>query len=99
LSVFAANGTAFAAPQVVWRGTLGDKPTPVYVEPLRRYRLDPQHSGKCLDIAAWSQVDGAQVRQWTCDSATVGWPPTNQEFWLDYVQGSGLDVVVRPASS
>ncbi|MGW7099714.1 RICIN domain-containing protein [Streptomyces sp. NPDC054883] len=35
-----------------------------------------QNSGKCLEVADWSQANGATVRQWTCSGgANQKWFP------------------------
>jgi hypothetical protein len=49
--------------------------------------------GKCQEVSGWSQADNAKVQQWRC--ATSGAPQANQEFEPRYLEGSGLDVVVR----
>ncbi|MFD9736713.1 RICIN domain-containing protein [Umezawaea sp. NPDC059074] len=143
LHTFLSTGTAFAAKRTDWTGRVADVADSVYVEPGRRYRLQPTHtdkcagvpagnvangglaqqqacvagagnqqfellrigatpyyrfkvasSGKCLDIGGYKREDNAAVAQYTCDPSGV--PQANQQFRLDYVGGSGMDVVVQP---
>ena len=48
-------------------------------QPLVRTTLAAVHSGKCLDVAAFSQDDGGPVYQWTCHGGT------NQQWQLSPV--------------
>jgi hypothetical protein len=58
------------------------------------YRIKVASSGKCVEIGGFKREDNVAVAQWTCDSSGV--PQANQQFRLDYVSGSGMDVVVQP---
>lgn len=139
---FVSNGTTFADKRTDWQGEVADVADAVYIEPGRRYRLQPSHSekctgipagnvadggpfqqqdcaasaahqqfeldrigstpyfqiktdaGKCLDIPGWKHEDNVAIGQWTCEP--TGAPQANQQFRLDYVSGSGMDVVVQP---
>jgi hypothetical protein len=51
-------------------------------------------NSKCLDVQGSKQADGTIFEQWTC--GPPGTPQPNQQFRLDYVEGSGVDVVVQP---
>ena len=135
---FASTGTAFANKQVRWTGLVSDARPQVRVEPGRKYRLQPVHSDKCVDVAAssvdnnalinqrdcvltvaseqfqlvqigaapyfqikstsgkclddktWSVLDNTQFVQYACGTFQA-----NQQFRLDYLTGSGLDVRVQ----
>ncbi|ALG08390.1 RICIN domain-containing protein [Kibdelosporangium phytohabitans] len=139
---FVSAGSVFADKRIDWQGKVADVPDAVYIEPGRRYRLQPLHSekcagvpagnvanggplqqqdcvqgashqqfeldrigstpylrmrtttGKCLDVPGWSHEDNTAIGQWTCEPAGV--PQANQQFRLDYVSGTGMDVVVQP---
>lgn len=58
------------------------------------FRIKVMASGKCLDIGSYSHGDNAPVQQYICDPSGV--PQANQQFRLDYVGGTGMDVVVQP---
>ncbi|MFJ6674772.1 RICIN domain-containing protein [Actinosynnema sp. NPDC091369] len=58
------------------------------------YRIKVAASGKCLDIGGSKHEDNVAIAQFTCDPSGV--PQPNQQFRLDYVGGSGMDVVVQP---
>ncbi|MBP2327793.1 hypothetical protein JOF56_008178 [Kibdelosporangium banguiense] len=58
------------------------------------FTVQAQHSSKCLDVQSSKQADNTVVHQWTC--GPPGTPQPNQQFRLDYVEGSGVDVVVQP---
>ncbi|MFC0109041.1 RICIN domain-containing protein [Kibdelosporangium aridum] len=139
---FVSTGTAFADKRTDWQGAVADVADAVYIEPDRKYRLQPSHTekcggipsgnvadggpfqqqdcvasaahqqfeldrigstpyfqiktaaGKCLDIPSWKHEDNVAIGQWTCEP--TGAPQANQQFRLDYVRGSGMDVVVQP---
>ncbi|ONI70355.1 hypothetical protein ALI144C_47680 [Actinosynnema sp. ALI-1.44] len=139
---FASTGSAFADKRTDWQGAVADVADKVYIEPGRKYRLQPSHSekcsgtpsgntadggafqqqdcvataahqqveldrvgstpyfqiktaaGKCLDIPGWKLEDTIGITQYTCEP--TGAPQANQQFRLDYVSGSGMDVVVQP---
>ncbi|CAM3770077.1 RICIN domain-containing protein [Kibdelosporangium persicum] len=139
---FVSTGTAFADKRTDWQGAVANVADAVYIEPNRKYRLQPSHSekcsgtpagnvadggpfqqqdcvtsathqqfdldrigstpyfqirtvaGKCLDIPSWKLEDNIAIGQWTCEP--TGAPQANQQFRLDYVSGSGMDVVVQP---
>jgi hypothetical protein len=57
------------------------------------FQLRTAPADKCLDMRGWSLVDGGQVVQWSC--AGSGPTQPNQQFQVDYVAGSGQDVVVQ----
>ncbi|MEU4765857.1 RICIN domain-containing protein [Actinosynnema sp. NPDC023794] len=48
----------------------------------------------CADVKTWQHTDDVPLLQWTCNGA--GFPQANQQFLFDYVEGSGVDVAVRP---
>ncbi|MET0235062.1 MAG: RICIN domain-containing protein [Kibdelosporangium sp.] len=58
------------------------------------FTIQAAHSSKCLDVQSSKQADNTVIHQWTC--GPPGTPQPNQQFRLDYVEGSGVDVVVQP---
>ncbi|ALG10712.1 hypothetical protein AOZ06_30870 [Kibdelosporangium phytohabitans] len=50
-------------------------------------------SRMCVDVYTWQHVDGAAAVQWTCNGSGI--PQANQQVVLEYVEGSGVDVLVR----
>jgi hypothetical protein len=142
LYTFTSTGAAFSDKQSRWDGYVSDAKPTVRVDPSRRYRIQPVHTGKCLDVPGgsvdnsvvldqwdcvdtaawetfrpeqlggtpyvqfrtapadkcldmkgWSLVDGGQLVQWPCAGSAPNQP--NQHFRLDYVSGSGADLVVQ----
>jgi hypothetical protein len=58
------------------------------------FKIKNSASAKCLDIGGSKHEDNVAITQYTCDPAGV--PQANQQFRLDYVSGTGMDVVVQP---
>jgi hypothetical protein len=53
------------------------------------YQVKFVHSGKCLDVEGLGRGDGQIFQQYTCQGNG------NQQFRLEYLAGTGLDVQVR----
>jgi len=136
-----STGTGAVPPTIsapAWSGPIGAVPANVNPEPGRYYRLVASHSGKCIDVPAWSTANAVQLQQYTClepgtnqrvTFVPVGGGPYymvkffhsgkcldvaaysrdyagaihqydclgngNQQFRLEYLTGSGLDVQAR----
>ncbi|MBP2323727.1 hypothetical protein JOF56_004112 [Kibdelosporangium banguiense] len=58
------------------------------------FKIKNAASAKCLDIGGFKHDDNTPIHQFTCDQSGV--PQANQQFRLDYVSGTGMDVVVQP---
>jgi hypothetical protein len=82
LYTYLSTGTAFADPRTDWEGNVGAAAPTLYVEPGRKYKLQPTHSDKCADITGNSLDNGALLRQWSC---TTG---TNQQFLVERIGAS-----------
>lgn len=90
--MFLVNVTGFVPPPQPT--PVPPQPTPVPPQPTppptgAYYRLVARHSGRCLDINAFSQADGAQVIQYECHSGA------NQQWRLVDVGGGQYNLVVR----
>ncbi len=72
LSAFTSAGT-----QTRWEGYVSAALPTVDPDATRRYRLQPVHSGKCLDVPGGSTANGTALDQYDC-AATAGW----QQFQL-----------------
>ncbi|MEU4480172.1 RICIN domain-containing protein [Micromonospora sp. NPDC023966] len=69
---FASSGTAFADKQTRWEGYVSNAQPGVYVDGGRKYRLQPVHSGKCVDVPGGSTANGTALDQYDC-VATATW--------------------------
>jgi hypothetical protein len=69
---FASTGTSFAAPRTGWEGYVSDATPTLYLDPGRRYRIHPVHSGKCLDVPGGSTANDVLIDQWDCVT-TASW--------------------------
>nr|WBO81152.1 RICIN domain-containing protein [Streptomyces sp. SBE_14.2] len=54
--------------------------------------LIARHSGKCADVTSQSQWQGAQIKQWDCNSGN------NQKYWFKPVGGGYYQLVARHSS-
>nr|CTQ88527.1 putative large secreted protein [Kibdelosporangium sp. MJ126-NF4] len=91
-STDAVRGTAITQSDCV----LGEKKQQFTVErqgATEYFYLKGVSSKMCVDVYTWQHVDGAAAVQWTCNGSGI--PQANQQFRLEYVEGSGVDVVVR----
>ncbi|MGW1061188.1 RICIN domain-containing protein [Micromonospora rubida] len=71
LYTFASTGTAFSDKQSRWEGYVSDARPTVRVDSTRRYRIQPVHTGKCLDVPGGKTDNSLVVDQWDCvDTAT-----------------------------
>jgi hypothetical protein len=61
------------------------------VEP-PKYRLIAKHSGKCMDVTAYSNADGAPIEQSTCRTPIEAF---NQSFYLEPMGGSYYELISR----
>lgn len=69
---FTSTGTAFADKQSRWEGYVSDAQPTVHVDASRKYRIQPVHSGKCLDVPGGSTANSVALDQYDCVD-TAGW--------------------------
>jgi Ricin-type beta-trefoil lectin domain-like/FG-GAP-like repeat len=72
LYTFTSTGSGFADRQARWEGYVSAATPTVDPDQARRYRIQPTHSGRCLDVPGGSTADGAPLDQSDC-VATAGW--------------------------
>ncbi|WP_308715530.1 RICIN domain-containing protein [Phytohabitans maris] len=83
LYTFVSSGTGFADKRADWEGYVSEAKPAVHVDPNRRYRIHPVHSGKCFDVPGGSAANDAILDQWDC-VATATW----ETFRFERVGGS-----------
>jgi len=63
---FPSTGTGFASARTGWEGYVSDATPTLHIDPTRKYRIHPVHSGKCLDVPGGSSANDVVIDQWDC---------------------------------